>query len=285
MNLDLLIDIIKDTLFDCVKLVPFLFFAFLILEAIEHHGSERINRALASSGKAGPIVGALLGCVPQCGFSVFSANLYANGVITLGTLAAVFLSTSDEAVLIILSHPERKFEIIKLLVVKIIVAVIFGYIIDIIVRRHPGPEKHIEDHCKDCGCHDEHGGILKPAIRHTLKTIGFLLIIVFVLNFLVEWLGNDRLSKIMLNNSVLQPFVAGLIGMVPNCAASIFLTELYLSGTISFGSVVSGLCMGAGAGMLVLFKENRPMKENIKIVAILYACAVAAGLAVTFLPI
>ena len=283
MNFDLFLDIVLDTLLDCAKLIPFLFFAFLLLEALEHHASEKINTALASSGKAGPAVGSLLGCIPQCGFSVFSANLFSNGVITLGTLIAVFLSTSDEAVIIMLSHPDRKGEILKLLAVKVVIAIIFGYLIDLIFRNHKGPEKHIEDHCRDCGCHDEHSGIFKPAVKHTLKTLVFLLIIVFILNFLVEWIGIDGLSKLMLNNSVLQPFVAALIGLIPNCAASILLTELYLKGAISFASVIAGLSTGAGAGLIVLFRENRHIKENLKIIAVLYACAVVAGLVISLL--
>ena len=285
MNFDLFLDIVLDTLLDCAKLIPFLFFAFLLLEALEHHASEKINTALASSGKAGPAVGSLLGCIPQCGFSVFSANLFSNGVITLGTLIAVFLSTSDEAVIIMLSHPDRKGEILKLLAVKVVIAIIFGYLIDLIFRNHKGPEKHIEDHCHDCGCHDGHSGVFKPAVKHTLKTLVFLLIIVFILNFLVEWIGIDGLSKLMLNNSVLQPFVAALIGLIPNCAASILLTELYLKGAISFASVIAGLSTGAGAGLIVLFRENRHIKENLKIIAVLYACAVVAGLVISLLGI
>jgi len=285
MTLDLFIDIVLDTLLDCAKLIPFLFFAFLLLEALEHHASEKINSALASSGKAGPLVGSLLGCIPQCGFSVFSANLFSNGVIGIGTLLAVYLSTSDEAVIIMLSHPDRKLDILKLLAVKVIIGIVFGYLINLIFKKHPGPEKHIEDHCKDCGCHDEHGGILKPAIHHTVKTLIFLVIIVFVLNFTVELLGIERLEKLMLTNSVLQPFVAALIGLIPNCAASIFITELYLDGVISFASVVAGLCTGAGAGLIVMFRENRHMKENFKVVGLLYACAVISGLVVSFLPI
>ncbi len=285
MTLALFIDIVKDTLFDCAKLIPFLFFAFLLLEALEHHASEKINNALASSGKAGPLVGSLLGCIPQCGFSVFSANLFSNGVIGIGTLLAVYLSTSDEAVIIMLSHPDRKLDILKLLAVKVIIGIVFGYLINLIFRKHPGPEKHIEDHCKDCGCHDEHGGIFKPALHHTFKTLVFLVIIVFILNFAVELLGIERLEKLMLTNSVLQPFVAALIGLIPNCAASIFITELYLDGVISFASVVAGLCTGAGAGLIVMFRENHHMKENFKVVGLLYACAVISGLALSFLPI
>ena len=285
MNFELFLDIVLDTLLDCAKLVPFLFFAFLLLEALEHHASEKINNALASSGKAGPVIGSLLGCIPQCGFSVFSANLFSNGVITLGTLIAVFLSTSDEAVIIMLSHPDRKAEILKLLAVKVIIAIVFGYLIDLIFRNHQGPEKHIEDHCHDCGCHDEHSGIFKPALKHTLKTLAFLLAIVFMLNFAVEWIGIDGLSNLMLNNSILQPFVAALIGLIPNCAASILITELYLKGAISFASVIAGLCTGAGAGLIVLFRENRHIKENLKIIGILYVCAVICGLVISFLGI
>ncbi len=285
MTIDLLLDIIKETLSDCAKILPFLFLAFLLLEAIEHRTSEKINKKIASSGKAGPAVGAILGCIPQCGFSVFCANLFSNGVITLGTLIAVFLSTSDEALLIILSHPQQKGEIFKLLAVKIIIALIFGYAVDFFAKKHPSPEKHIEDHCRSCGCHGEHGGILKPAVKHTVKIMLFLIAIVFALNFLVEALGIDALSKLLLNNSALQPFIAGLIGLIPNCAASILLTELYLKGALSFASVTAGLCTGAGAGLLVLFKENRNIKENLKIVALLYVIAVFSGSLISIFPI
>ena len=277
MTTELLLDIMKDTLLDCAKMLPFLFFAFLLLEAIEHRASEKINKKIASSGKAGPAIGAVLGCIPQCGFSVFCANLFSNGVITLGTLIAVFLSTSDEALLIILSHPQQKLEIFRLLAVKIVIALIFGYAVDFFVKKHPSPEKHIEDHCHDCGCHDRHGGILKPAVKHTVKILLFLILIVFVLNFLVEALGIEFLSKILLNDSALQPFIAALIGLIPNCAASILLTEFYLKGALSFASVIAGLCTGAGAGLIVLLKENRNIKENLKIIAILYLIAVISG--------
>ena len=276
-----------DTALDCLKMLPFMFFAFLLLEAVEHHTSKKTDRILAKSGNFGPLVGALLGCVPQCGFSVFAANLYSGGLIGLGTLIAVFLSTSDEAVIIMFSHPESKAEILKLIAVKIVIAVFFGYIITLFEKKKPEPEKHVEDLCEDehCGCHDEHGGILKPALRHTVKIFGFLVLTVFILNLAVEFLGIDRISKLLLADSVFQPFLAAIIGIIPNCAASILLTELYLKGAISFASVISGLCMGAGAGLIVMFRENRNVKENLKIVAIMYACSVLSGIAVSFLPI
>jgi len=278
---------VLDTALDCLKMLPFLFFAFLLLEAVEHHTSKKTDKILAKSGNFGPLVGALLGCVPQCGFSVFAANLYSGGLIGLGTLIAVFLSTSDEAVIIMFSHPESKAEILKLIAVKIVIAVFFGYIITLFEKKKPEPEKHVEDLCEDehCGCHDEHGGILKPALRHTVKIFGFLVLTVFLLNLAVEFLGIDRISKLLLSDSFFQPFLAAIIGIIPNCAASILLTELYLKGAISFASVISGLCMGAGAGLIVMFRENRNVKENLKIVAIMYACSVLSGIAVSFLPI
>lgn len=284
MTLELFGEICLDTLMDCIKLLPFLFLAFLLMEALEHHAGSKINKALASSGKAGPVIGALLGCVPQCGFSVFSANLYSGGVIGAGTLIAVFLSTSDEAVIIMLSHPEKKYEILKLIAVKIIIGIVFGYIITLLEKIKPAPKKHVEDLCKECGC-DEEDGILKPAVHHTLKIYSFLIVIIFTLNLVVELLGTDRLSAVLLGNSVFQPLVAALIGLVPNCASSIILTELYLEGAINFASVIAGLCTGAGAGLLVLFRENRNIKENLFITFVLYLSAAASGMAIQLLQI
>ena len=287
MTLQLFGDICLDALIDSIKLLPFLFFAFLLMETLEHHAGSKINKALASSGKFGPLIGAVLGCIPQCGFSVFAATLYSGGLIGLGTLIAVFLSTSDEAVIIMLSHPESKGEILKLIAVKVVIAIIFGYIIMLLEKKRPEPEKHVEDLCRDehCGCHDEHGGILKPAVHHTVKIFGFLVLTVFVLNLVISLLGIDRISKLLLSDTVFQPFLSAIIGIIPNCASSIVLTELYLKGAISFASVISGLCMGAGAGLIVIFRENKNVKENIKIVAIMYACSVLSGIIVSFLPI
>lgn len=171
------LDVIKDTLIDSLKTLPFLFLAFLLLEALEHHAGGRINNALRSAGKAGPLLGSLLGCIPQCGFSVFAANLYSGGVITLGTLLAVFLATSDEALIILISEPSRGKDILLLLLFKIIIGITAGYIVDLFVKKHPEKEKHdIGDICKGEHCHcDEHKGIFVPALTHTLKVFGFCL--------------------------------------------------------------------------------------------------------------
>lgn len=284
MTFELFGGVVLDSLSDSVKLLPFLFLAFLFMEALEHSAGGKINKALASSGKAGPVIGALLGCVPQCGFSVFSANLYSGGVIGAGTLIAVFLSTSDEAVIIMLSNPDKKQEILKLIAVKVIIAVIFGYIITLLERIKPAPKKQVEDLCKECGC-DEDDGIFMPALRHTVKILAFLTVIIFFINLFVEMLGTQRLSSILLSDSVFQPFIAALIGLVPSCASSIILTQLYLQGAISFASVIAGLCTGAGAGLIVLFRENRNLKENFFITFALYAAAVLSGTVIQILQV
>lgn len=278
--------IFLDTLTDALKMLPFLFAAFCLIELLEHHAGEKLSRFFARAGKAGPAVGALLGCVPQCGFSVLSANLYAGGVITLGTLCAVFLSTSDEAILLLAATPSATPDILKLLLAKVLIGVAAGYLVDFLFRKKTDSELQLKDLCdhEHCGCH-EHGGILRPALLHTAKIFGFVFLITLVLNFLVEFLGHERLETLLLHDSVFQPFLTALFGFIPNCAASVLLTQLYLEGALQFGAVVSGLCTGAGAGLLVLFRENRNPKDNLKILGILYVAAVVPGVLLQILGI
>lgn len=278
MSLDIA-DIVLDTLLDSLKILPFLFLAFVIIELLEHRANGRIERFFAKAGKAGPAAGALLGCVPQCGFSVLCANLYSGGVVTLGTLIAVFLSTSDEAVLLLAAAPQQLPALLKLLLCKVCIAVAAGYLVDFFGRKKHrqgiGSLHEICDH-EHCGC-EKHKGIWIPALLHTVKIFGFLLLFTLLLNFLVAWLGHERLEVLLLHDSFLQPLAAALLGFLPNCAASVLLTQLYLEGTLSFGAVVAGLCTGAGAGLLVLFRENRHVKDNLKIMATLYAVAAVSG--------
>ena len=224
-------------------------------------------------------MGSLLGCIPQCGFSVFAANLYSGGVITLGTLLAVFLATSDEALIILISEPSRGRDILLLLLFKIVIGITAGYIVDLFVKKHPEKEKHdIGDICKGEHCHcDEHKGIFVPALTHTLKVFGFLLVFTLALNFAIELLGADRLSEILLGNTFFQPLIAALIGLIPNCAASVLLTEMYLGGALSFASVIAGLCSGAGIGLMVLFRTNKKPRENLKILGLLYGISAFSG--------
>ncbi len=276
--MEVFLEILKDTCLDCLRLLPFLFAAFLLIEALEHYSSDFTRRILRDFGKAGPVIGALCGCVPQCGFSVLAANLFAGGVISPGTLVAVFLSTSDEAVLILLGNPGYLKEIAGLILAKVLIAIAAGYLTDLVFARFFAVGKTESDLCGHCGCHD-HGGhnILIPALRHTGRIMIYLFIFILGLNVVMTLLGEDTFSKILLGNTVFQPLLTALIGFIPNCAASVFITELYLNGVLSFSSVIAGLCTGAGAGLLVLLRVNRHRKENAAILVLMYVYAVAAG--------
>lgn len=278
------LDVFLDALLDCLKELPFLFAAFLIIEAVEHHISDKMNRALAGADGSGPLVGALLGCVPQCGFSIMAANLYAGGVISLATLMSVFLSTSDEAVIILLAEPGHMKDIGLLVATKVCIGVAAGYLLLLIgklargrvpflraAHKEPG---HICDHC---GCHEAHSGILKPALKHTGEVMLFLFIFTLGLNLLLEVIGMENVTRIFLADTVFQPFFAALIGLIPNCAASVILTRLYLAHVISFGSAVAGLCASAGLGLIVLFRINRDRREDVVITVLLLLLSVLAG--------
>ncbi|MCI8418387.1 MAG: arsenic efflux protein [Lachnospiraceae bacterium] len=269
-------DIVLDALLDALKILPFLFFAFLVMEAMEHYSSHRTGRWFAKGQKAGPLLGALLGLIPQCGFSVAAANLYAGGVISLGTLLAVFLSTSDEAILIFLGHPGQGALIGKVLLAKLVIGVLAGYGVDIFVRER-GEKKEISDLCHSCGCHDAKG-ILRPALRHTVRIFVWLFLITLGLNLALELLGAERLAVFLGRDSLVQPFFTALLGLIPNCAASVLLAELYLAGGIGFGAAVAGLCSGAGLGLVVLFRMNRDKKSSLQILLLLYGIAVLSGL-------
>lgn len=272
MILDALVDGVLDTL----KTLPFLFAAFLVIEAIEHYSNQYSNRILAKVGKAGPFLGALLGCIPQCGFSVAAANLYSGGLITLGTLLAVFLSTSDEAVLILMAHPGSGHVIGSLLIWKVVIGIGAGCLVDLLFRKRK-EEKHIEEMCRNCGCSDT-SGVLRPAFMHTVRLGAYLLVFTFCLNLVLELIGIEQLSRILGKDTLFQPFLAALLGLIPNCASSVLITELYLTGSLSFGAAIAGLCAGAGVGVAVLFRSNHPMRENVRILALLYGCAVVSGL-------
>lgn len=270
--------ILLDAGADVSRMLPFLFVAFLIIEALEHRSVKFTEKALARLGKAGPAAGAALGCIPQCGFSVMAANLYAGGIISAGTLLSVFLATSDEALLIILGNPGQGKEILLLLAVKIVIAVTAGYGIDFFLGKYISNPKEEGNLCTHCGCHEHNAGILRPALRHTVKIFIYLFVFTILLNLCVEIIGIRKLSEILLGDTWLQPAAAAVVGMIPNCAASVILTELYLNGAISFASVIAGLSTGAGVGLVVLFKVNQNKKENFKILGVLYATGTAAGL-------
>lgn len=272
----MILDALLDAALDTLRILPFLFAAFLALEAIEHYSNQFSNRLLAGVGKAGPLVGAVLGCVPQCGFSAAAANLYSAGLISLGTLIAVFLSTSDEAVFILLAHPGNGKTVVSLLALKTGIGMAAGFLLDMLFRNRK-KDMHIGEMCKTCGCSDE-SGILRPAFVHTARLAAYLLAFTFCLNLALSFVGVERLAEILGKDTLLQPFIAALLGMIPNCAASVLITELYLAGSLSFGAAIAGLCAGAGIGPVVLFRSNHSVRENLIILLLLYGCAVIAGL-------
>ncbi|MBO5338157.1 MAG: arsenic efflux protein [Clostridia bacterium] len=278
-----IVAVFGEPVIDTLKILPLLFIAYLLMELLEKKASAKMENTLGKIGKAGPVVGSLLGCVPQCGFSGASANLYTAGIITEGTLIAVFLSTSDEAIVLMLSSLAPVKTIGKLILVKVLIGVVAGYLIDFINRKRKIAKIPV-DMCRDCGC-DENEGIFKPALKHTVKIGVFIFIVNFVLFNIASVLGEDFINSILLSGSFFQPFITGLVGLIPNCAVSAAITELYTCGTLSFGSAVAGLCSGAGVGLAVLFKANPIKRENLRIVWTLYIIAVISGIVLNILGI
>ncbi|MBR4139446.1 MAG: arsenic efflux protein [Lachnospiraceae bacterium] len=270
---------IKDNL----SIIPFLFITYCIMESMEHAVSARTEGMVKYSGKMGPLFGGLLGVIPQCGFSAAAASFYSGGVITLGTLIAIFLSTSDEMLPILISETVPVLTIVKMLGLKALVGVAAGFLVDFSLKRIGKGhvvQKHIHDLCEQdhCHCEEEESSIWKSALVHTIKVFGFIFVFSAVLNLVLECGGEDGLEWLANNHSFLAAIVTGMAGLVPNCAASVIITQLYLKQLISAGAMMAGLMVGAGVGVLVLFKTNRPWKQNVKIVGLLYAIGVIAGL-------
>ena len=294
-----MLEIIQDTLIDAIKLLPFLFITYLIMEYIEHKMGHKAKHTIKKSGKWGPIIGSILGVFPQCGFSVSATNLYAGRVITLGTLIAVYLSTSDEMLPIFISEAVSPIIILKILGIKLIIGMIAGVLIDLIthiiknkiIKNKNENKTNIEENeedeighiCEEDHCHCNESGILKSAIHHTLNILLFIVIVTFIINTVVHFVGEETIAGWILNKPVIGPLIASLIGLIPNCAASVIITNMYLENVISLGSMISGLLTGAGVGLAVLFKTNNKIKENIGIVILLYAIGVISGIAIDLL--
>ena len=277
-------DVILETLIDCVKLIPFLFITYLIMEWIEHKTKEKTKETIQKSGKWGPLIGSILGIFPQCGFSVSATNLYAARVITLGTLIAVYLSTSDEMLPIFLSEAVPMGTILKILGIKLLIGMVAGFIIDFVLRiKDKNKEEHkIVDLCEKEHCHCE-DGIVKSALTHTLHITIFIVLVTFIVNIVIYFIGEDAIGGFLMNQPILGPIVAGLLGLIPNCASSVILTQMYLENVISSATMIAGLLVGAGVGIAVLFKTNKGIKENLKIVTLLYAIGVISGIILEFL--
>ncbi len=282
-----MLEVIKDTVIDGIKILPFLLLTYILMEYIEHKMAKKSKEAIQKSGKLGPIIGSILGVFPQCGFSVSATNLYAGRVITLGTLISVYLSTSDEMLPIFISEAVEPMVILKILGIKVLIGMVAGIVIDLVWRLRPSEKKDgtIGHLCEEEHCHCDEKGILKSAFKHTIHIFGFILLITFVINVAVYWITEERIAHILLNRPILGPMVAAFIGLIPNCAASVIITNMYLQNVISAASLVAGLLTGAGVGLVVLIKTNKNWKQNLAIIGLLYAIGTISGILLEFLGI
>ena len=276
-----MLDCLLDGFIDTLKLLPYLFITFLLLEFLEHKLDKKNELILEKNQKFGPLVGAILGALPQCGFSTMASSLFSSRVITMGTLIAVFLSTSDEMLPIMISEKVNILEMLKIIGFKIIVGIIIGFIVDILYQKKKTKKKEDIHHmCEKEHCDCEEEGIFLSSIKHTLKIALFILIANLVISIIIYEVGEDNLKNLLLNGNIITHFIASLIGLIPNCASSVIITELYLSNLISLGMLLSGLLTGSGLGMLLLFKYNDNKKENIMILSIIYFVGVLIGILV-----
>ncbi len=276
-----MLDCLIDGLIDTLKVLPFLFITFILLEYLEHKLSKKNEKVLSNNKKYGPLLGGILGAIPQCGFSAMAANLFNSRVITIGTLIAVFLSTSDEMLPIMISEKVDPLLILKIIIFKVIVGIIVGLIVDLLLRNkeskiHDG----INEMCEHDHCSCKEDGILLSSIKHTLKICLFILIANILINIIIYKIGEDRVSNILMNQNILKYFASSLIGLIPNCGASVIITKVYLVNMISIGTLLSGLLTGSGIGLLLLFKTNKDMKENFLILSIIYFVGVLFGIIV-----
>ena len=274
-------DAILDGLIDTLKLLPYLFITFLILELIEHKLNKKNQKVLSNNKKYGPFFGSLLGALPQCGFSTMAASLFSARVITIGTLIAVFLSTSDEMLPIMISEKVDVVLMLKIIGFKVLIGMFFGFVIDFIYRKnHEEKKSSIHELCDHEHCDCKNDGILLSSIKHTLKIGLFILIANLIINIIIFKVGEENVSNLLLHNNILTYFVSSLIGLIPNCAGSVIITELYLSNLITIGTLFAGLLTGSGLGILLLFRTNKNMKENIMILFTIYFTGIIIGILV-----
>lgn len=285
--------IVTDAFFDTFKMIPFLLLIYCLVEWIEQRYGRSIQARVAQAAKSGPAVGSVFGCVPQCGFSVLASAMYTRRFITIGTLLAVYLSTSDEAVPVILAQPSKARIVIPIVLTKLVIGIIGGYAVDLALKSYRKPLGKTDlaglraVHEKGCCEHHVSSGgesresLLHPLI-HTLKVFLFIFLVTVGINYLVACVGERNLGRVLLHNSVLQPVLAAIIGLIPNCAASVAITQLYLKGGISFGSAISGLCASGGLGILVLLKENHDARDTARVLGLLVGISVFVGIAIQY---
>lgn len=277
-------EIILDAFLDTVKVFPFLLVIYILIELLEHRTSFTRNRKILQ-GNLAPLIGTATGLVPQCGFSVMAANLYDKGLIRTGTLLAVLIATSDEAFIILLSSGTAAAAIMPLVVIKLLVGVGVGYLVNFIYSAEKLAEGDVEEiHAYSCG--REHDGkselkiYLVGPLLHSLKIALYLLIVNLVFGFVIDAVGEETIASAMIGGVYFQPFITALIGLIPNCASSVIITGAYINNAITFGSCVAGLCANAGLGLVVLYKNTKKIKRNIVFTIVLYIISAAAGLVV-----
>lgn len=318
--MDFLVDVLTESVIDTLKLIPFLFLTYLAMEALEHSASHHVRAAVEKSGKAGPVVGSILGALPQCGFSAMAATLYAGRVVTAGTLVAVILSTSDEMIPVFVAHQESPTRLFGILALKVTVGIIAGLLVDVALRmlhRTGDGHAHIHELCERAHCHcedaedengsaefearaatagehddvarrahghDHHGHGLWPIVRsalvHTVQVTVFIFLVTFFFGLLIEGVGEDAIGELLADHPVRATFIAALVGLIPNCGASVALTELFLDGTLAAGPMVAGLLVSGGVGLLVLWRTNADLRQNAAVTGFVYAVGVAVGLLV-----
>ena len=322
--MDFLVDVLTESVIDTLKLIPFPFLTYLATEALEHSASHHVRAAVEKSGKAGPVVGSILGALPQCGFSAMAATLYAGRVVTAGTLVAVILSTSDEMIPVFVAHQESPTRLFGILALKVIVGIIAGLLVDVALRmlhRTGDGHAHIHELCERAHCHcedaedengsaefearaatagehddvarrahehahdhDHHGHgpwpIVRSALVHTVQVTVFIFLVTFFFGLLIEGVGEDAIGELLADHPVRATFIAALVGLIPNCGASVALTELFLDGTLAAGPMVAGLLVSGGVGLLVLWRTNADLRQNAAVTGFVYAVGVAVGLLV-----
>ena len=340
--MEMILDALLDAVLDTAKLIPFLFITYMGMEYLEHKAEKHTTGMLEKAGHFGPLIGAAVGILPQCGFSAAASSLFAGGVISVGTLIAVFLSTSDEMLPIFISEGVHPATMLRILATKAILGLISGFLLDIFMRhgRHTkAPEKHIHDLCmhEHCDCNEEEEeeelhteaahtheanaddhthrhvaeehhshehaaahahaghhhhhhpkgfmGIAMPALHHTVQITGFIFFITLIITLLVEGIGAEALGHFLSGKPIVGVFLAGVVGLIPNCAASVSITQLYLMGILNAGQMMAGLLVGAGVGLLVLFRTNDHPNENLRITIMLYGLGVFWGLVIEYLGI
>ena len=316
--MDLFVDVLADSVIDTLKLIPFLFVTYLAMEALEHFASNKVREAVERAGTAGPVVGALLGALPQCGFSAMAATLFSGRVVTAGTLVAVILSTSDEMIPVFVAHQEPASRLLSIIAIKVVLGIVAGLLLDVALRllhRAGDGHAHIHELCEreHCHCeeadeldddeghdgrgdhndhdghhehahhhgHSHHGawGIVRSACVHTIQVTAFIFLISLLFGLIIEGLGVDSIRSMLAYHPVRATFIAALVGLIPNCGASVAIAELFLDGTLATGPMLAGLLSSGGVGLLVLWRTNADARQNVYVTLLVYGVAVLAGLA------